>query len=71
MSTIEEQFMDRLMDGEATMTDLAQEMSRHPSSLHRVARNLLEQGLIGKRLIVSVHNRPETRYFMVRTKKAA
>lgn len=68
---IEELLMDQLMEGEATMTDLAQEMARNPGYLMRVAENLKSRGLIGSRKVLSIYGRPEVRYYMVRTRKAA
>lgn len=68
---IEEALMDRLMDGEATMTDLSCELHRTPSLLTRVASQLKARGLIVSRIVESVHGRAEVRYSMARTRKAA
>lgn len=68
---IEDALMDRLMDGEATMTDLSCELHRTPSLLTRVAGQLKAQGLIESRLVESIYGRPEVRYYMARTRKAA
>lgn len=68
---LENLLMDFLMDGECTMADASHELHKSPNVLFRVATRLKGRGLLESRLCESAYGRPELRWFLARTRKAA
>lgn len=68
---LENLLMDFLMDGECSIADASFELHKSPTVLFRVAARLKERGLLDNRLCRSAYGRPELRWFLARTQKAA
>ena len=68
---LETLLMDYLHEGEASIADASIELRKSPTILFRVASRLKERGLVDNRMAKSVYGRPELRWFLVKTKKAA
>lgn len=68
---LENVLMDYLMDGEASMADASFALRKSPNVLFRVASRLRDRGLLESRLCKSAYGRPEIRWFLARTRKAA
>lgn len=68
---LENDFMDVLHDGEITIQDASLLMHKTPKALYRVAARLEVKGLIASHVCRSRYGRPEVRWFLTRTKKAA
>lgn len=68
---LENQFMDLLYDGEITIAEAALVMHKTPKALYRVAARLEVKGLIRSHVCRSRYGRPEVRWFLTRTRKAA
>lgn len=64
-------FMDHLYEGESTISDASLILRLTPKTLYRVAARLEVQGLIASHVCRSRYGRPEVRWFLTRTRKAA
>lgn len=68
---IENQLMDYLMSGEATLELAAVALRTSGKRLGRVARSLEQRGLLVSRWAHSHYGKPELWWGMARTRKAA
>lgn len=68
---IEDQLMDYLMSGEATLELAAVALRTSGKRLARVARSLEQRGLLVSRWAYSHYGKEEQRWAMARTRKAA
>lgn len=68
---LEELIMDELMDGEATIGDLSEELRLSAGTVSRILMYLMSLGLVDSRSTVSLYGHPEIRYFMKRTTRQA
>lgn len=68
---LENALMDFLMDGESSIADASITLRKSPTILMRVAGRLQMRGLVSSRMAMSLYGRPELRWFMAKTRKAA